>query len=334
MKIWKFAVCCLPLLMASTACAQTTGEAEDAGRRYEDDAWYDITEWFDGNDYNPTDEAIGRWDNEKFEYYDQQSSTDDDNDGDFVDAQEFYGQDYDDGYARYYDQDRDGNYERMSRYHDTDGDYLNDSYANYRDEDGDGMYDTHDISEFAGKHAVHQSNVAQTTQKGLSGKAHQISGTVKETKMVQRVGYVALLAHVQADDGESIWVDFGTAGTLLQLFQGDSLTVSGPITKRGNKQVLVATTLERDGTQRAIERTGRRYTGTVQSTKQAQVQGQPHLMAKLKTDDQKMLTVDLGKPRSDRKLEKGTELTVTGVPVKVGDRVVLIADQNQTSIKE
>lgn len=35
---------------------------------YEDDAWYDVSEWFDGNDYNPTDEAIGRWDDEVFAF--------------------------------------------------------------------------------------------------------------------------------------------------------------------------------------------------------------------------------------------------------------------------
>src|SRR4051812_37629482 len=34
---------------------------------YEDDAWYDVSEWFDGNDYNPTDEAWWRWDDETYQ---------------------------------------------------------------------------------------------------------------------------------------------------------------------------------------------------------------------------------------------------------------------------
>ncbi|MGB7327326.1 MAG: hypothetical protein WBD31_20790 [Rubripirellula sp.] len=334
MKIWKLIACSLPVLMVTSAKAQTATDPENVGSRYEDDAWYDVSEWFDGNDYNPTDEAIGRWDDEKFDYYDKQTSTDSDNDHELVDAKEFYGEDYDDGYARYYDQDRDGNYERMSRYHDTDGDYLNDSYATYRDDDGDGMYETYDFSEIAGNSAVHSSNVAQKTQKGLSGKAHQVTGTVKETKLVKRLGDISLLAHVNADSGESTWVDFGSNGTLLQLFKGDALTVFGPITKRGDKEVLVATTLERDGQQRPIERIGRRYTGTVQSTKQAKVKGEQHRMAKLKTDEGKMLTVDMGHPKSDQDVKEGSKVTVTGVPVKLGDRVVLIADQNQTSAKQ
>ncbi|MDA8744326.1 hypothetical protein N9N28_06830 [Rubripirellula amarantea] len=333
MKPWKFTVFALPILVASSAVAQTTRESEDVGGRYEDDAWYDVSEWFDGNDYNPTDEAIGRWDDEKFDYYDKQTSTDNDNDIEAVDVEEFYGEDYDHGYARYYDADKDGNYERMSRYHDTDGDRLNDSYATYRDDDGDGLYDDYDFNAIAGKNAVQSSNVAQTTQKGLSGKAVRVSGKVKETKMVKRYGEVSLLAHVNADDGKSIWVDFGPDASTMQVFKDDAVTVYGPVTKRGNKQVLVATTVELDGQQRSIERNGRRYSGTVKSTKTAQVRGEKHMMAKLETDSGKMLTVDLGNPDSQKQLKEGSKLTVTGVPVKLGDRVVLIADENHTSVK-
>ncbi len=337
MKIWKLIACGLAVLMVPSAfapsctVAQTTRESESVGSRYEDDAWYDVSEWFDGNDYNPTDEAIGRWDDEKFDYYDKQISADNDNDHEQVDAVEFYGEDYNDGYARYYDENRDGMYERMSRYHDTDGDYLNDSYATYRDDDGDGMYDTYDFSEIAGKNAVHSSNVAQTTQAGLSGKAHTVSGVVKETKFVNRLGEASFLALVNSDNGSYTWVDFGTDGTTLQLFDGDSLTVFGPMTKRGEKQVLVATMLERDGKQRAIERMGRRYTGTVQSTRTATVKGEQHLVAKIKTLDGKMLTIDLGDNSQTQDLKDGSKLNVTGVPVKLGERVVLIADQGQTS---
>ncbi len=250
MTIRKLAACVLPMMMISTAAAQSNREASDVGSRYEDDAWYDVSEWFDGNDYNPTDEAIGRWDDERFDFYDKQTSSDSDNDDETVSAEEFYGEDFDDGYATYQDNDRDGTYESMSRYHDTDGDYLNDSYATYRDDDGDGMYDTYDFSQLAGKNAVHKSNVAQSTQKGLSGKAYKVSGTVEETKMVKRLGEMSLLVNAKTDDGKSMWVDFGDGGTSLQLFAGDAFTAYGPVVKRGNKDVLVATTLERRGKQR------------------------------------------------------------------------------------
>ena len=42
------------------ATLQADDEFGDNTPYYEDDAWYDVSEWFDGNDYNPTDEAIGR----------------------------------------------------------------------------------------------------------------------------------------------------------------------------------------------------------------------------------------------------------------------------------
>ncbi|GAA5505817.1 hypothetical protein [Novipirellula caenicola] len=330
MTVRKLAACLLPLLMISSAPAQNDREAADVGSRYEDDAWYDVSEWFDGNDYNPTDEAIGRWDDERFDYYDKQTSSDNDNDDEMVSAEEFYGEDFDDGYATYRDDDGDGTYESMSRYHDTDGDYLHDSYATYRDDDGDGLYDNYDFSQIAGENAVHRSNVAQSTQKGLSGKSHTVSGTVEQTKMVKRLGEVSLLVNAKTDDGKSMWVDFGDGGRSLQLFEGDTFTASGPMVKRGDKDVLVATTIERQGKKRQIERTGRRFTGTVQSTRKANVKGNEHLVVKLDTEDGKKLTVDMGDPAAAKDLKEGSKVTVTGVPVKVGDRVILIADSNQT----
>lgn len=302
-------------------------EPADAGSRHEDDAWYDVSEWFDGNDYNPTDEAIGRWDDERFQYYDKQTSNDNNNDIVTVDADEFYGEDWDDGYGVYADTDRDGKYESYSRYHDTDGDYLNDSYATYKDDDGDGMYDTYKFSELGGKNklAVLGSNVAQTTQRGLSGKTVKVSGKITESKYVKRLGGLALMLNVQTTDNKSMWVDLGS-NSAYQLVKGDSLTVFGPISKAGNKQVLVATTIETQGQQRAVNRTGRKYSGTIQSKRVANVRGDKRTVAKIKTDDGKMLTVDMGAVEQSGKYKQGDEVTVTGVPVKVGDRVVLIAD--------
>ncbi|GAA4467919.1 hypothetical protein [Novipirellula rosea] len=325
-KLTRLSIAIAPLLgVALLSPNVSADEPEDVGSRYEDDAWYDVSEWFDGNDYNPTDEAIGRWDNETFAYRDKQTSTDNDNDVETVDADEFYGEDWDDGYGVYTDADNDGNYESYSRYHDTDGDYLNDSYVTYKDDDGDGMYDTYDFSEIAGKHAVHSSNVAQSTQKGLSGKSVKVEGKITESKFVNRLGGLALMLQVQANDGKSVWVDMGTNSN-FQLFKGDSLTAFGPMTKAGNKQVLIATTIETKGKQVAVTRTGRKYSGTIQSTKTANVRGEKRTVAKVKTGEGKTLTVDMGSGDPAKKYKEGDKVSVTGVPVKIGDRVILIAD--------
>ena len=55
---------------------------------------------------------------------------------------------------------------------------------------------------------------------------------------------------------------------------------------------------------------------------------------KLDTEDGKKLTVDMGDPAAAKNLKEGSKVTVTGVPVKVGDRVILIADSNQTKTKK
>lgn len=329
------AIAVAPLLAlvvnVSVSTADPVGQVEpnNEGPRVEDDAWYDVSEWFDGNDYNPTDEAIGRWDDETFDYADNRTSSDQDNDREVVDAEEFYGEDWDDGNGVFVDADKDGYYESHRRYHDSDGDQLNDSYATYRDKDGDGTYEDYDYSELSHKpdSAIDSSKVAQSTQEGLSGKAETLSGKITETKFVKRVGGMARMLKVDAGDDKSIWVDLGTT-TAFNLFAGDSLTAMGPITKAGDKKVLVATYVKIGGKTLPIERYGRRYEGTIESLKEATVRGTKRTVAKLKTESGKLMTVDMGAASKNKKLSEGDEVRVSGVPVKIGDRVILIADQN------
>jgi len=214
-----------PMMMSPTAHAQVADEREDRGRFYEDDAWYDVSEWFDGNDYNPTDEAIGRWDNEVFEYHDALTSSDEDSDGDWIDSEEFYGEDYDDGYARFADNDRDQNYETYSRYYDSDNDRLYDSHVTYYDRDRDGTYDEYDFNALSHTpdNAVPSSEIGN-----LNGKPQTIDGQVAETKVIKRLDRLTHLAHIKGQDGKSLWVDLGEDGLLLQVYKGDELTATGP----------------------------------------------------------------------------------------------------------
>ncbi|MCO8124896.1 hypothetical protein NHH03_24375 [Stieleria sp. TO1_6] len=306
-------------------------EQEEATTNYEDDAWYDVSEWFDGNDYNPTDEAIGRWDDEKFSYHDKQTSSDQDNDIETMDSDQFYGENYDDGYASFTDQDRDGIYESYTRYYDADHDSLYDTRATYRDTDRDGGYDDYQFSELSGKtkHDVPPAQIAQSTQKGLSGKAQKVSGKITDSKYVNRLGGIALMLEVNGSgDAESsapVWVDMGN-GASYQLFKGDSLTAIGPMTKAGKKQVLVATTVEIDGRQLNVPRSGRKYSGTIESIRTATVGKEKRTVTKLVTENGKKLTVDMGVAERAAKFGEGDEVSVTGIPVKLGDRVILVAD--------
>jgi hypothetical protein len=316
----------------SRASAQTGDfDFEEQGPKVEDDAWYDVSEWFDGNDYNPTDEAIGRWDDEIWSYHDAITSNDEDNDEPIIDAKTFYGDDYSENHESYVDQDKDGIYERSGRYVDSDGDYLNDAYVTYEDRDDDGMYDTYQYSELGHKpkSAVHPKRVAQNVAEGLSGKRHKLDGVVTERKGVVRSNEVLVLMKVKGDGGEEMWVDLGTKHASLQLFKGDKATFYGPITKRGDKSVLLATEVHIDGLGALeLKREGRRFNGVVQSTRTAKVRGETHLVVKLKTDNGKMVTVDFGLADARKTPKEGEHMSVTGVAVNVGDRVILVADQN------
>ena len=85
MKI-QWITCCGVLLGALSMPQFAAAEEVNRGTPYyEDDAWYDVSEWFDGNDYNPTDEVWFRWDDERYQAADDTGS-DVDNDQPFSDS--------------------------------------------------------------------------------------------------------------------------------------------------------------------------------------------------------------------------------------------------------
>lgn len=320
-----------PLACAPVALGQTGDyDPEDRGDKVEDDAWYDVSEWFDGNDYNPTDEAIGRWDDEIFSYEDARTSNDSDNDELIIPANTFYGDEYNESYVSYEDRDQDGVYERSTRYIDRDDDDLNDAYVTYGDEDGDGLYEDYDYSELGNtaKNAVPPSRISQSVREGLSGKRHQLTGTILDRKLIQRANEYSLVMQVKPDNSEALWVDLGGHATGVQIFKGDAATFYGPMVKRGDKSVLVATEVDlpKHGKYK-IERSGNEYRGVVKSTKTATVRGEEHNLVKLNTQGEKMMTVDLGLVSESKVPNEGDKISVTGVPVKVGDRVILVADR-------
>ena len=125
----------LTMLIAAFAtpvlCAER--EWETTTPYYEDDAWYDVSEWFDGNDYNPTDEEFGEWDDEIYQY--DPDSTDTDNDWNFgydrtADNDDWFYDYYDDGAYTVNDYESgDDLYDFGSRYYDFDGNGVYDAYA-------------------------------------------------------------------------------------------------------------------------------------------------------------------------------------------------------------
>ncbi|KAA5542577.1 hypothetical protein FYK55_13635 [Roseiconus nitratireducens] len=335
----------------SGAIASAADEFGENTPYYEDDAWYDISEWFDGNDYNPTDEAIGRWDNETFEFSENATSTDRDNDagsrGDYGYAQNqnntnddwFYDY-YDDGYHNWGTSDvNQRNY--YSIYNDTDDDGLYDSYAYYSDTDGDGVYEEFDyytLNTDAGNQQQEKSK-AQNRQKQMKSKPTEVVGTVEKTKTVSVRDRQHLVAMVKGKDGAMTTVDLGPKKGVKKLAQGDQLTVNGHTVKVGDKDLFIATDAKMADGSLEIDRNGQKFKGKVEKLKTVSIHGDEHQLAKVNTKNGKTMMVDLGPAdQSKLKVKEGQNLTVQGVPAKVKDRVVLMARQvtkgeNKTQIE-
>lgn len=311
-----------------------TSRADEVGSHtpfYEDDAWYDVSEWFDGNDYNPTDEAIGRWDNETFSLADNRESTDSDNDWNSAglagyrsgnESDWFYDY-YDDGYGRW-------EYNSYSRFYDSNQDGVYDSYAMYEDNDGDGIYDelNYYATDSASDEGQQQKSeqLAANGQKVLRGKTASVAGTVAKSKMVQVRDEMSLIVMVESADGKQSYVDMGTNQDDLQLFKGDQVAIEGHLLQVNNKPILVAEKASMKNGTIAIDRDGRQFRGEIESTKTIDVRGQKNQMAKIKTSDGKTMLVDLGPVDAlSQKVNEGQTVSVRGVPIKVKDRIVLVA---------
>ena len=317
----------LAFALASAGGMTALRAEESVSRLYEDDAWYDVSEWFDGNDYNPTDEAIGRWDNESYSYH-EDVGTDQDTDDLMFEPEAVYGDANagDSGYVTYRDDNDDGTYEARERYYDTDGDRLFDTYAVYSDSDADGEYETANVVALAGKSDKQSRPVdVERELKSESSKRQTVQGTVKNTKFVKTSdGSLDLLLHVQTQNNGDVWVDVGPRDNSIQVFKGDPLTVMGPTTKRGDKQIVIAERIMHQGDTITIRREGRRFAGTVKSLKTVKVDGQPHVRAIVESPQGKMMTMDLGHEKRNEDVEEGDEVAIRGIVIRVGDRPLIL----------
>lgn len=327
-------------LVLGTATGVRADEWEENTVLYEDDAWYDVTEWFDGNDYNPTDEAAGRWDNETYDV-NEDIGGDTDNDIDwsasnygFYDndqANDWY-YDYNDyAYNDWYDDDEDGIYEYSSQYYDTDSDGMYESYATFFDTDGDGIYDDSNYYYFGNdssqKSTENETNAMQQ-QKDRSSQMVQLSGTVKGIKQVRTKKGMNIVARLQNVDGaQQVVVDLGPKKALSKLPEiGSELSVMGPRMRVGQAVVVLAQKFEANGNQQTIDRNDRQLTGQIVSTSKMSIRNVEHQFAKLKTDQGKQFLVDLGPANAlGVNVSENMQVSVSGPAIKVKDRSLLMA---------
>ena len=251
-------------------------------RYYEDDALLDVTEWFDGNDYNPTDEAWWRWDDETYQAR-KDVSGDQDSDGTFGytardDNDWFY--DYYDPYTyRYNDVDADGVYDYGSRYYDYDNDGIYDAFVSYSDWDDDGLYEDYNYYSFADTSNPQQRQQAKS-QAARESRDQRVTGEIQRTKSVQvRGGTQHLVASIQPQQqsqqqqqqqgqGQMLIIDLGRMQDLKNINPkvGDTITVTGPPAQVGKQSVVLAKSVEMNGQTTQINRSPRQFNGKVLKT--------------------------------------------------------------------
>lgn len=247
----------------STAVAQT--EPEDRGPYYEDDAWYDITEWFDGNDYNPTDEEAGEWDDETYSSWDARPAGDLDNDDDSNVARSTVAQANSNRSSQqtasnqrtgasdqgsddskevwpstsYYDYDRNQTYEVQMITYDTDGDGYVDAYRTWSDTNGDGLYDTAEYVAFSGANGDEQSkssSVADSSDKKQIASDDKLEGQIQSVRQVATTNGQRLVATVKSEDNQTVQVDLGTSRRFVQAQGSNAAHPSADSQKSQNKE--------------------------------------------------------------------------------------------------
>lgn len=330
-----------PLLHAVEP-ARATGDTP----YYEEDTALDLTEWFDGNNYNPTDEAWWRIDDESYDAA-ADFGVDADNDGwygftDGDDDDDWYYDYYDPTPYTYYDYDSNEMYDYGSQYFDYDNDGIYDAFSSYIDSDSDGEYENYNYYTLTDSGKQRQRSQSQPLRES---RQQTVSGKIQKTKLVSLRGgkkhvVVAIQPQQQPQQQSQqkeqlIIADLGPAAELEKLNPelGDTITVKGPKARVGDKTIVLARSIEADGQTTQVTRDARSLSGKVLDTHTVTLRGQEHLMAMVEstqTQKKRKMAVDFGPiNRLTIDINEGNELTFSGFPVKLKDKVLVVAQSVQ-----
>ncbi|MFN2427250.1 MAG: hypothetical protein ABR587_12475, partial [Candidatus Binatia bacterium] len=245
---------------------------------YQEEGWLDISEWFDGNNYK--DDAT--WNNDTFRDASAQGndtaygySTRNDDDW-FYDYYEpaFYGT---------YDQDNMFPYGAYYQDYDNDGSY--DAVATYSDKNNDGTYDSYDYFTFSDSSDQQKHREKVKGQLPNESREQSATGAIEKMKQVDVRGGKHTVVQIQHQN-QPMLVDLGRASDLasMNLKNGDTITVTGPRSKIGDKAILLAQELRFKEQNKQISRERREFRATVVSTRRVKVRGADHLLAIVDTN--------------------------------------------------
>lgn len=290
----------LPLWLVLVVPSLGRAKEDESAPTHHASKWYNISDWFGNNEYSASDEAV-----EKVPAKAKTKHTPD----------------------RYFDRDGDGEYEVKEKFFDGNADGVNDTVATYTDTNEDGTYDTVSYRSTLAGDILGSANqeFSQEDLGKFTGRRTNVTGKVLETSVGgDKSTYSESLMKVQGDDGKETTVNLGNSEN-LQIFKGDKVSVWGSLVNDGEANVLVATEIESRGEEVQVVHHGSKYSGVVQSTQEVTVAGEKRLVAKIKTKAGKMFTVDLAQDQHADKIKQGQPIVVSGVPIDVKGRVVLLA---------
>ena len=321
------------LLGATAACASLlvppvlAGDPEDCGPFYEDQAWSQITKWFDGNGYSRTAEGIWLGDDEAVPTTHLMRNLD--RDRDYGSYGYLTTNPNDDWFYDYYNlafvwptNDESG----VIALYDFNGDGIYDGYTLFRDDEIE-FYRFNSAADE--RMSAHGSQALENDR--VDTKHRIVSGKIDKTKLVQVNGIEHLVVSLTPDMREELSVDLGEQKPIsrLNLSKGEQITVRGPTVHMGNKQLVLAQSITSEGHTTTIDRQRKEIRGEITSTRTAMVrENQKHLMAIVKSKSgDKHLAVDLGPADAmNMRLSKGDKIAISGPIVRVDDRLVLLAN--------
>jgi hypothetical protein len=319
---------------------------------YERDRWVDVSEWFDGNNFNPTNEITDRLSDlqqrqarlnggSRFDYgtYDDWYGFQADTKAN-ADLNWFYDY-YDHGYY-YTPSAADGSTSDGSRYsyryYDMDNDGFYDAYTTYRDDDRDGKFDdeqwySFNVDQQANVEKSSTSVETETNRPETLTTRQSVSGTVTRSKQTRTPDAMHTVISVKSDSqADEMFVDVGatTDSNSHSIHVGDKVTAEGPVVDIGDKQLMLADKVRVNDEELNINRPQRSWEGVIVDSRDIDLRNESNLMAIVYTSNNERVLVDLGaKDNFKFDLQPNDEIVVSGVPMKIKGRQVVMAHDVQ-----
>lgn len=218
-------------------------------------------------------------------------------------------------------------YSSAQSFYDTNNDGVYDEFYTYRDTDNKGRYDEYDQYEFA---ESKKESVASDRHDGLyDAHRHTVRGKIEASKTAKVNGSIHTIVRVKSDKETMTVVDLGPASALnaVKADVGLEIVASGPLMQIGDKEILVAESVQLANKEVVMSRSAPKMMGVVLDSTLADVQKGSHSMVVIKTENGNQL-IDLG--NSDQlkvKIAPQTPIVVWGVPVQMRDHSVILADK-------